>query len=306
MNIIPISKAAEDELHYIEGRQSGKIKSLATAWPRFNNVYMQGLEWGWIVLIGGLSGSGKTALLNMLETDLVDLNKDQDIQVLSFNFEMLARRLVGRKISHALKKSVKEVYSAEGTLSQTDLAEVRKQIEEYSKLPIDYVEIPGTPKEMGDLIVKYIKERIKPKNKGLVVTLDHSLLVRKQGDERETLVELASILNTIKKLYPKVLFVVLSQLNRKIEEEGRRSVYGNQKILQFPVKGDIFGSDALYQFSDAVIVPHRPELLGIQSYGPEGWPTGDIIYVHHLKTRDGEPQITRFRNLLKYNRLEEI
>lgn len=306
MKVIPIREAAEAELNYIVGRQKGDIKSLKTAWSKFNNVYMDGLEWGWIIMVGGMSGSGKTALLNMLETDLVRLNPNEDIQILSFNFEMVARRLVGRKISHDLNKSVKEIYSADGVLTNEDIDQVRKHIDQYSRLPIDYVEIPGTPKEIGDLIVQYLRDKIKPGNKGLVVTLDHSLLVRSIGDERATLVELASTLNTIKKLYPKVLFVVLSQLNREIEKENRRVVYGANKTLQFPVKGDIFGSDALYQFSDAVIVPHRPELLGIESYGPDNWPTGNVIYVHHLKTRDGEPQITRFRNLLKYNKLEEI
>jgi replicative DNA helicase len=112
--------------------------------------------------------------------------------------------------------------------------------------------------------------------------------------------------NELKKKYPNMLFILLSQLNRNIEKEERKKAYGPERTLHFPQKSDIFGSESLYQFSDAVIVFHRPELLGLQTYGTKAYPTKDLVYCHHLKARDGLPKVTRFENKLNINQLKEI
>jgi hypothetical protein len=71
------------------------------------------------------------------------------------------------------------------------------------------------------------------------------------------------------------------------------------------MRKDIFGSDSVFQTSDYVVVLHRPELLGIKEYGPSGLPVKDMIYMHFLKVREGEPKILTFVNNLKYNSIEE-
>lgn len=53
---IPIRDAARDELRYIRGRLSGEIKSLQTPWKKFNKACMNGIEWGSIITIAGMSG----------------------------------------------------------------------------------------------------------------------------------------------------------------------------------------------------------------------------------------------------------
>lgn len=42
-----------------------------------------------ILTIAGGSGSGKSAFANTLETDLIDLNTDQDIVILDFRLRCL-------------------------------------------------------------------------------------------------------------------------------------------------------------------------------------------------------------------------
>jgi hypothetical protein len=63
----------------------------------------------------------------------------------------------------------------------------------------------------------------------------------------------------------------------------------------------------MYHASDLVIVLHRPELLQIQDYNytQNGWPVTNVIYMHLLKQREGEPKILIFKNNLKYNSIEE-
>ena len=46
---------------------------------------MGGVEPNCIYTIAGVSGSGKSSFVNTLETDLIDLNSDEEIVVLSFS-----------------------------------------------------------------------------------------------------------------------------------------------------------------------------------------------------------------------------
>lgn len=305
-----VSKVYEESINYIERRYTGDVKSLKLPWETWNESYMNGWEWGWIVTIPAMSGTGKTSAWNMLETELFDLNPDEEFEVLSFNFEMLASRLVSRKISTAVGKTLRQIYSAdtEHNLTKEELDFIKSDLKQRSiKHPIHYVELPGSPKDIADTILQFIKTRLAGTSKGLIVSLDHATLVKQSPgfNERGTLMELMSVFNEMKKRFPKSLYVVLSQLNRKIESYDRRQASGPYKFLHYPQRGDIFGSEALFQFSDAVIVLHRPELLGLQKYGPGDLPVGELVYCHHLKNRDGVPKITALTNKLAMNRLED-
>ena len=100
-----ISKATDEIIDYMGQRKNHKIDSLRTRWPKFNTLCMGGIEPNAIYTFSGISGSGKSSLVNTLETDLIDLNPNRELVVLSFNFEMLASRQVGRKLSYKLKET---------------------------------------------------------------------------------------------------------------------------------------------------------------------------------------------------------
>lgn len=306
LKVKPISEAAADEFQYIKKRKEGKIRSLRTEWPKFNSAGIDGLEWGSITVIGGLSGSGKTSLVNSLESGLFEHNKREDFVVLSFNFEMLARKLVGRKISRKMGKSMKQLYSADrfnkkSNIEQQELKEVAEYLKkDVSHLPIYYVDSPGTVAQIRETVLRFHREL---GGKKILITLDHSILIRPSAsgnNERDTLTEFAAMMNELKKKLT-VSFMVLSQLNRDIESVERR----NNPQFQFPQKKDIFGGDALFQMSDMVMVTHRPEMLGLTTYGPNNWPVEGHIYWHFLKVRDGEPFIAKMQNDLANNRIVE-
>ena len=301
-----IKDAAREELIYIKGRMEGKYQSLLTPWTKFNIASMNGIEWGTITTIGGMSGSGKTAILNELETGLFERNPSQDFAVLSFNFEMLARRLVGRKISRTLGKTIKEIYSADIANPGLNITDAQyKQALEYCRtivdLPVTYIDIPMTVERIREYILRFnqIPENQK---KGILVTLDHSILVKRNGgkDQLETLYELGAMFSEVKKKI-KVSFVIVTQLNRDIERSERKE----NKLLHYPQKSDVFGADALYQHSDIFLITHRPEMLGLQAYGPKDLPVRGTIYWHYIKCRDGDPIVARMVNKLKYNTVED-
>jgi len=300
-----LEEAARKELRYIKGRMDNEIKSLKTPWKKFDKAGMDGIEWGSIITVAGMSGSGKTAILNELETGLFKLNPKEDFAVLSFKFEMIARRLVGRKMSKALRMTTTQIYNADTDNPNENIKQdtYNKAIE-YAKSikddPLWYVDIPGTVQEIRNTIEYFAMGMECNMDRGILVTLDHSILVKKFGDQKQTevLYELAAMFNELKKVI-KASFVIVSQLNRGIEAVDRIQ----NKNLHYPQKSDVFGADALYQYSDIFLVTHRPEMLNLRTYGPHDLDVKDMIYWHFIKTRESEPFIAKMRNNLKYNQI---
>jgi len=300
-------------LKYIDSRRNGTNKSLKTRWKKFNKQCMGGIEPNTIYTFAGISGSGKSAVANSLETDLFDLNRDENFIVLSFNFEMLASRQIGRKLSYRMKRTTSELYSSNtddesNKINDEDFSSIKKHAEQISRYPIYYVDCPGTVDEIRKTIEHF--QGTLALNKWLLVILDHTLLTRGfSGDkERETLYELEKVFMSAKKIGTTTI-IQISQMNRDIESSERVI----NKYMHYPMRKDIFGGDSVFQASDYVIVLHRPELLGIKEneYGPgtiehpSGLPVKDRVYMHFLKVREGEPKILTFVNNLKYNSIEE-
>lgn len=300
---IHISEAAVEILSYMDKRRKGTIHSLRTKWEKFNNQCMGGIEPNSIYTFAGVSGSGKSSFLNMLESDLFEMNPKANFVILSFNFEMLASRQVGRKLSNVLNKTTQQLYSGltYDKLSKEDLERASEAVENIKKLPIYYVDIPGTVDDIRNTILEFSKLEF-VKDKWLIITLDHTLLTKgKSGEkEREILANLQYMFMEIKKFKQNTV-IQLSQMNREIESTDRLS----NPSMHFPTRRDIFGGESVFQASDYVIVLHRPELLLLRAYGPGNWPVANLVYMHFLKNREGELKVLTFENDLKYNRIKE-
>jgi len=295
-----ISHATTEAIEYIDNRRKGAIKSLKTRWKKFNYTAMGGIEVNTIYTIAGISGAGKSAFLNSLESDLFDLNPDIDFIILSFSLEMLSFKQIGRKLSYKLKKTTSELYTVTEPLSDYDFKKVEEESKKIRNYPIYYVDTPGTVSEIKNTIDKF--REMYAKDKWLIIDFDHVLLTKGDGveSERNTLVNLQRMFIEEKKI-GKTTIIQLSQLNREIEEISRIT----NPSLHFPQRRDLAGSDAMFFASDYIIVLHTPEKLGIRSYGINNWPVDNMIYMHWLKCREGEPKILSFINNLKYNSIEE-
>lgn len=296
-----ISTATNEVVEYIRKRKNHEIQSLRTRWNKFNKSCMGGIEPNTIYTIVGISGSGKSSFVNTLETDLIDLNSNQDVIVLNFSFEMLSSRQVGRKISSKLRQTTAELYSANNELTDDLLDRVEQTSQQIKSYPIYYVDTPGTVEDIASTI-NYFYET-KAKDKKFVIILDHTLLVEGQNRESalQVISELQKLFIKVKKL-PNTTIIQLSQMNRNIENPERI----NNPSMHYPMRSDISSADTIFHASDYVICIHRPELLNIQQYGPNRLLVKNKVYLHILKNRDaGECTILEFDNDLKYNNLIE-
>jgi len=300
-NVRSMKVVAQEAINYIKGRKEHNIVSLKTRWKKFNKQCMGGIEPNTVVTIAGISGSGKSSFANLLQTDIIDLNPTEDVIVLNFSLEMVGFRQVGRTLSNKLRKTTSTLYSSEMSLDDATMGQVITVCNQLKEYPIYFVDSPTTPMQVQEIIYNFYNTYVKGTNKHFVILYDHALLTKPIGSVLETIAELQRVFIQVKKL-PMTSIVQLTQMNRNIEAPERI----NNPMSHYPMRSDLSSSDAIFQASDYVLVIHRPEVLGIQEYGPNHLPTQNKVYIHVLKNRDaGKPCILEFENDLMYNNLLE-
>jgi replicative DNA helicase len=300
--INPIRSAAQQLIDYVKARKEHTIESLKTHWHKFNNCCMGGIEPNTVYTITGISGSGKSSFVNTLETDLIEQNPGKDIIVLSFTLEMMGYRQIGRKLTTRLHRTTSDLYSSHEDLDDATFGAVIKVANQFKDYPIYYIDKSGTPQQVRNTIMSFYNSYVKNTNKYFIVIYDHALLTNQVGSVIETVSDLERVFIEVKKL-PLTSVIQVAQMNREIEKPDRI----NNPSMHFPMRSDISSSDSIFQASDYVAVIHRPEILGITSYGIEHWKTDNKVFLHIIKNRDaGKPVILQFENNLAYNDLIEV
>ena len=299
--LLPVSErdALEKAIQKIRARRKGELKSLKSAWPKFNDAFCDGLEWRTITVVGARPGTGKTLFMEQLISDIIEFNKDQDFRVLKFQMEMLDETNGVRKLSMNVGSDYNTLMSKG---EPVDEAVYWKCVDFYNKSKendfIDVVYDACTVDEMCATIDYYVK---KHKNEdgtfpNVLVAIDHSALFKTgkgQKDKFEMLGALGEALTMMKKKYP-VAFVVLSQLNRNIDDIKRQEEgsYGN-----YVLDSDIYGSDSLLQHADVVVGINKPSVRRLKQYGPDRYLINDpdTLVFHFLKSRNGITRIAFFK-----------
>jgi replicative DNA helicase len=286
----------KESLDYLKGRKEGLITSIKTPWVKFNDATTDGLEWNTLTVVAGRPGSGKTLIKDQIIREAFVRNPGETFNVLEFQLEMLARMSAVREYSAILGKSYKYLCSADGVLADEDLQRCYEYAKKKVNLPIDIVENSVTADEFKAIIEDYMEEKkILGKYTKTIITLDHSILLKKKsGQQRlDALADLGDVLTELKRKYP-ILFIILSQLNRNIDnpERNEDGKYGN-----FVLESDIFGGDALLQHADTVIGINRPAKQKIRFYGPDRFIIEDetVLVMHFLKCRNGDTRMSFFK-----------
>jgi replicative DNA helicase len=308
----PVSErdALRKALLKMKARRSGELKSLKSSWPKFNDAFCDGLEWRTITVVGARPGTGKTLFMEQLISDIIEENKDHKFRVLKFQFEMLDETNGIRKLSLNTASDYNTLMS-KGEPVDKDL--YLKCVQYYEQTAetdvIDVVYDPCTVDEMCATIHYYMEAHKDEQGNytNALVTIDHSALLKVgkgQKDKFEVLYALGEALTYMKKHYP-VAFLVLSQLNRNIDNPDRSKDgdYGN-----YVLDSDLFGADALLQHADVVLGINKPSIRKIRFYGPERFIVNDedLLAFHFLKSRNGTTRLSFFKLDRENMRIVEI
>ena len=301
-HLLPVSEreSLEKGLLKMKAKREGRLPALISAWPKFNDAFCDGLEWRTITVVGARPGTGKTLFMEQLVSDIIKHNPDQDFRVLKFQMEMVDETSAIRKFGLITGADYNTLMSKNGNLVDKKL--FQKCVDYYKESAdsdvINVVYDVCTVNEMCATI-HYECERHKKEDgtyRNILVTIDHSALFKNdvgQKDKFDMLGALGEALTHMKKHYP-VAFVVLSQLNRNIDDTKRQveASYGN-----YVLDSDIYGSDALLQHADVVIGINNPSIRRIRKYGPEKFiiEDPDTLVFHFLKSRNGLTRISFFK-----------
>jgi replicative DNA helicase len=311
--LLPVSErdALRKAILKMKGRRNGDIKSLKSAWPKFNDAFCDGLEWRTITVVGARPGTGKTLFLEQLFNDIIVQNPDQEFRILKFQFEMVDETSGVRKLSLETGADYNTLMSKDGV--KVDKAIYDKCVEYYEKsIEHDLTRVLYDSCSVDEMCatIHYEFEKFKRPDGtyvNMLVGIDHSTLfglTKGQKDKFEMLSALGEALTMMKKKYP-VAFVVLSQLNRNIDNPDRQrdGEYGN-----YILDSDIYGSDALLQHADVVLGINKPSIRKIRQYGPDRYIINDedLLVFHFLKSRNGTTRMSFFKLDRTVMRIVEI
>jgi replicative DNA helicase len=299
----------QDALRYMRGRQKGTIHTFKTPWPTFNDCTMQGLEFNTITLVGARPASGKTLFVDQIIREGFALNPGLSLRVLSFQLEMFGRTSKIREFSSVTGLSYKELCSSseEGVVIADKFI---KQCHQYAinaaKYPIDIIDEAVSVKEFRTEIMQYMAKHATTVTDAdgketkhythTVITLDHSVLIKKVKEEsskQEMLANLGEVCTELKKKYP-IAFILLTQLNRDTDRPERNE---NGKYGNYILESDIYGGDGLLQHADIVVGINRPAKRNISYYGPDRYIIEDdnTLVFHWIKSRNGQTGLTFYK-----------
>ena len=282
-----IATAVRQSIAIVDGARKGERELLLTKWPRLNRNLLGGLQPGKMYVIGGRPGSGKSAVSNQMIFDILDLAslEKKEVVVFYWSFEMPGYQQILRSASKDTGKQMADFYSVDRVLDDIAFDQFMRSVHKFVKYPVYFQNRPRTVKFMIEACEKFAKAY---PDVLIVNLIDHSRLVLDHETEKEM-----EKLNKLSKacMYmqstigvqssPKVINILLSQLNRNIEDKERA------KDQYQPLLTDLFGGDSIGQDAHVVMMIQRPnDLYGITaSYCGED-PKG-LLAIHMEKNRDG-------------------
>ena len=253
------SDVVSEALSTIHKYQEGEILPARCCYDYINKALMGGFRPQRVVAIGGRTGTGKNYVAQKILESILDkkLNPQADDYILlRCEFEMTPLDLLLRRISRELGRSIEDIINSKQT--EDDERRIEAIAQSESSPNIFYIPKPCTIDEFILNVRKFLDYFV---NKKLVfVLIDHIALIKRVGgDAKKSIDTLLASVNDMKLNYKNVVFMVLTQFNRGIEDR-------EDPKVQAPRLSDVYQSDELAQLCEMVIGLHNPISLGIDKY----------------------------------------
>lgn len=252
--IRPYAEVYKASLQKLKKYQSGELTPIVTGRPWLDDTF-GGVLPGDVITIGGASGSGKSFELQKLINDVFKGNDSSKYVCLNNSLEMRNLSTILRDFKLELNKSKKSIITEEFTEEEKEI------LKEYSKMYTDgrffINEETKSPanfeKEWEDFLKSHTDKE------AVFITFDHAALV--EGGNKEGIDELLASINKLKGKYENAIFLILTQLNRKIL--GR---IAEKNSMAAPTREDVYASDTMFFLSDHLYVIQNAHRLGINEY----------------------------------------
>lgn len=250
------SELISTTISQIEDFQHGRVRPISTGIPHLDKHLLGGFTPSTVLGICGLSGDGKTFLLEQINKNLID-EHGEDVVLLQCLWELEIFKIVVRDLSKSTNKTIKEVLFQ---MPDSDIKVKYEKVFDRYRGENLYFQTEPTNRvvfatDVEELISKYPDKKI-------VVTIDNleNILVDDET-QKKAMDSLMTTINKLKKTHPFIVFIILNQLNREMAER-----VGDPKN-HFPREGDIYGTSALFKLCDVVIIKHIPYKRGVDRYG---------------------------------------
>lgn len=308
-NILPYKSAAtaaEEAKKQVDDERKGEQFGLYTRWSGLNKAMRKYIRFSNVYLLAGLSGHGKSFVLNMLQNDFLDTKDIVDKNgkiihkainsncvfspiVLHFCFEMSAVNEMLRSVSNKIKKSYNYILSSDyissldryNTISEEELHHIYTELDILGNKPMFFFETAGNLVQIFDTVCFFHQ---KYPNHKFIVSIDHTLLTDKRNEQTdiELMADTGKLAIGLRANFGDMVLLV-GQMNSEIEQSERRTKFE----FHYPQKSDIYAQSRVFHAADTVFTIHRPELLKIAKYGLQKRNTKDLLHFQILKARHG-------------------
>lgn len=305
-----ISHVVDTTNSYLIKFRAGEISPIKTR-SRKEQDKIGGILPGEQLTLAGRTGTGKSAFILRWMEDFVDEDLNPDTApntiVLFDSWEMLPWRHMLRLYSNALEMEVKTILDYKRQMQEEAFQRILNLKNRFYNQPVYFRHIS---EDVESWMASKRRIRKQNPNATIINIVDHTRLVTAKTEKSEQELIHKFMVSGMKiKLEEDMINIFLSQMNRNIE-----SAASNREAIgrQLPISSDIFGSDSVYQCSDAVVALHRPGFYGLKEW--EGIPTGvteDPNSSDHLlieciiKQRDGWTGNILRRHNLAINKIED-
>lgn len=304
----------------VEKGIAGKNKGIAMGFPKLSR-YVSNIQPGRYDLIGGATGTGKTAFVdsayvyNPLSRILTDPDPQFTLKILYYSIEIPPLQKIAKMVCRKLYEDYNIQLDAESlftkgerqTLGRDIATKVFSYRDYFERIVTDniifhssaspdyvwmtvkeYVEANGTIKQEGGIIHQYIPH--KP-NEIVVIIIDHISLIdknKRDSNKKEAIDRLSKMLVAFRNIF-NISAVVVSQFNRGIEGMDRRKLDAVE-----PQLSDFKDTGSTQEDCNTALSLFYPFKYGIEKHN--GY---DIRALHRyyrslsiLKNRDGVDNLT--------------
>lgn len=210
-----------------------------------------GLQPGWLFVLAGRPGAGKTAVATSSSVGYAETGVGTCLISLEMNAEELGQRLAA-DVCHMMGNPVALAAIREGRLNKQDRDSILMARDKLEKLPLEMVDASSMTLGRVGATIRRVKRKMEAKGQKLqLVMIDYLQLIHADRKHDNRVNEVGEVSRGLKALAKQegVCIVALAQLSREVEKrEDKR-----------PMLSDLRESGSIEQDADTVIFLYREE-----------------------------------------------